>query len=504
MSATAAGPRESFHRTPQPRHAASVGPREMVAVAFKHRWKVLLAFLLPPLLAAGLALVLPKVYRAHSDILVKTGREYLAQTEGGSAMSAPSSTKQEEINSEIALLTSRAVAESSIAAAGLANLYPDLLIDPPSSGSVLDAAVEKFEHDFSVEPLKLSNIIEISFDAPSPEWAQAVLDQVVKTYIAKHTQVFAGSRAEGYQDSIRQALDEIGALEQRRSALKLESGIYDIAAQRQALIGQRVTAQANLQDALTRQAKLAGRLEFLVAQRPNIAATTVSANTDRSDDSDHAREALTDLRQTEASLALRYGPAHPELLRVRSQIEAVQRKVAATSPQRTNVATTPSPLRQQIEQEIVLDRAELTTLGPEVERDRTLVAHLDGELTRLERADLELRNTVLRIDVLTDNLRSIQGRYEQARTQEQTELARQVSVVQVAPAIAAEKPVKPRKLIFAAAGLLGGVLLAGAVAVAAVLLNKTVLTEDAAERLLGLPVLAVVPVRDGPATLNLE
>ena len=38
-------------------------------------------------------------------------------------------------------------------------------------------------------------------------------------------------------------------------------------------------------------------------------------------------------------------------------------------------------------------------------------------------------------------------------------------------------------------------------------MNKTAITEDAAERVLGLPVLAVLPVRsrhNGPVTLELE
>jgi uncharacterized protein involved in exopolysaccharide biosynthesis len=89
----------------------------------------------------------------------------------------------------------------------------------------------------------------------------------------------------------------------------------------------------------------------------------------------------------------------------------------------------------------------------------------------------------------------MQARFEQARTQEQTELANQVSVVQVAGALASEKPVKPKKLIFGLVGGLGAVLAAGGVAVLCILSNKTALTNDAAERLLGLPVLAVLPMQ---------
>ena len=142
-----------------------------------------------------------------------------------------------------------------------------------------------------------------------------------------------------------------------------------------------------------------------------------------------------------------------------------------------------------------MDKAELTTATAEIDRLIEVVDERDAELQRLERADLDLRTTVLRVDVLTDNLRAMQGRFERARAQEQTELAHQVSVVQVAQALASEKPIKPKRLILGLAGALGAVLVAGGVAVLCILTNKTAVTEEAAERLLGVPVLAVLPVR---------
>lgn len=478
--------------------AQSAGAREMIAILFKNRWRLLAGIVIPPLVALALVLLLPKVYRAQSDILVKTGREYLAQTDGESAMAAPSSTKQEEINSEIALLGSRAVAEATIAAIGLEALYPEIVADPPSTGTILDAAVVRFQKDLAVQAVKLSNVISVSFDAADPALAKKVLDTTIKTYIAKHTQVFAGRRTEGYSDSITQALEEIRALEERRSSIKLGNRIYDIVVQRQAIIGQRADAQSKLIDALNRQAKLGAKVAYLEASRAQIPATVTSVSTDQNDEGVHARDALIDLRQQESALASRYGASNPDLARVRSQIAGVQRSVDTTSLQRNKITTGPSPVRQQVEQEILMDKAELNTEAAEINRLKQVVDERDGELQRLERADLDLRTTVLRIDVLTDNLRAMQGRYERARAQEQTELAHQVSVVQVAGALASEKPVKPRKLIFGLVGALGALLVAGGIGVVCILVNKTAITEEAAERLLGLPVLAVLPVRHRP------
>ncbi len=267
-------------------------------------------------------------------------------------------------------------------------------------------------------------------------------------------------------------MEEIRGFEEHRSSIKLGNGIYDIVVQRQAIIGQRTDAQNKLLDALTREAKLAAKIRYLETARAQIPATTSSVSTDQNDEAIHARDAMIDLRQQELALATRYGAANPELARVRSQIAGLQHKVEGTSIQRNKVTTAPSPVRQAVEQEVLMDRAELNTLAGEIERLRQVAEERDGELQRLERADLDLRSTVLRIDVLTDNLRAMQGRYEQARAQEQTELAHQVSVVQVAAALASEKPVKPKKLIFGLVGGLGALLAAGGIALFGILVEQ--------------------------------
>lgn len=471
----------------------TIGLREILALAFKQRRRVLIALLLPPIIAVTLLFVLPKIYRAESDILVKIGREYLAQVEGESGMSAPTSTKQEGINSEIALLSSRAVEEATIRAIGMEHIYPDLVDPTLPPEQVMDLAVKQFDHDVSVDPVKLSNVISVSFDADSPRQAEMVVNRLINAYIAKHTQVFAGRHAEGYKDSIDRTLSNIDRLEQQATRIKLANGIYDIAAQRAALISQRVEAQSHLQDVVNNQATLQKRLGYLTMVRPQIANTTHTTNTDASDEGVHANEALTDLRQSEAAMSARYGANNPDLQKVRTQIAALEHGISPTGKSRTSLATAPSALAQQVDQEIVMGSAELAPLDAEITRYTALIGSIGAELYRLEQADLDLRTTSSRIEVLTDDLKTAQEHYDQARTQEQTDLAKQVSVVQVAPAIAPEKAAKPKKLLFVAGGLLLGLMAAGGVVVLSLLTNKTVLTEDALERLVGLPVLVSIP-----------
>jgi uncharacterized protein involved in exopolysaccharide biosynthesis len=491
--------------TLRPAVGTALTVREMVAIGFRHRLKVLTALLVPQLLAGALLIVMPPKYRASSDLLVKTGREYLAQSDGDAGLTAPTSTKQEGINSEISLLTSRAVVETAINAIGIETLYPGLITSPPWFKSVLDGAVDKFHKDLTVEPVKLSNVIAVSFDAGTPDKAKMILDRLIGIYIDKHTQVFSASRSESYADAIARDVAQANQLEQHLTQVKLDGGIYDISAQRGALISQRVAAEAHLQDVVNQQAMLTGRLRYLNQELPKTPSMLRSTGTDRNDAVDHARQTLLDLRASEAAMAARYAPGNPDLQRVRSQIASLA--PGATGGDRVNVTTSPSPLVQQMKTEIVMGQAQLVPLTAEQHRYETLIGRLGGELKRLEMADLELRTTSSRIDAVNDNIKLVQTRYDQARTQEQMDLAKQVSVVQVAPAIAPDRAAKPNKAMFIAGSFLLGVFAAGGIVVLAVLTSSTIVTEDGLEGLLGLPVLLTLPVvrrRGGPATLTLQ
>ena len=498
---------EAPQRLSLPSIRPSMGFRELLTLVFRQRGKIILALLLPIAVAILLLIIMPKSYRAQTDILVKTGREYVPQSDDTGSPQGPSSTKQEDINSEMSLLTSRAVAQATIDSIGVQNLYPNLVDSPPSNMSLMDAAVQAFDADRGVDPVKMSNIITVTFDAPSVQQAQTVLNRLIQVYIAKHTQVFAGQRAEGYEDSITRIQAELDRLEAQRTKIKLDGGIYDIVAQRTALITQRIEAEGHLQDVVNNQSTLTHRLAYLMSVRPQIPTTMQSTNTDKSDEAVHGRTALIDLQQQEASMAARYGANNPDLQRVRMQIAALGQTIASTSNSRTSMAAAPSPLRQQVEQEIVMDNAQLAPLDGERGRYEALVASLGDELSRLEAADLSLRTTTTRIDSLTDNLKALQTRYQQARTQEQTDLAKQVSVVQVAPAIAPDKAAKPKKIIFLGASLVLGMVIAGGILLISILTNTTLSSEDAAERLIGLPVLVSMPLgnrRTGPLKLELE
>jgi uncharacterized protein involved in exopolysaccharide biosynthesis len=468
---------------------STISVTEIAILAYLKRKKLLLALVTPIVLAILLVIIMPPVYRAQTDLMVKTGREFLPQGEGESAMAAPTSTKQEDINSEIEVLTSRSMMIDAINGIGMDKLFPGLSEDPPMFDSVIDTAVKRFTSKLSVDPVKLSNVISVSYDADTPEEAASTLDQFISIYQARHAAIYSGGRSASYEQSIKTALSDLEALERRKTQIKLENKIYDIAQQRAALISQRVDADAKVQDTISNKSTLEKRIGYLSDTRTKVPAFLPPAL-----EMQHVSATLTDLEQAETEMSARFGPANPDLIRIREQIRTLQHNMGGLKGELSGNSLTPSPLAQQIDQELVMDHAELAPLDDELKRELALRDSLDAELSRVEKADLELRTIGTQIDSLNDNLKALQARYDQSRTEDDMDRSKVVSVVQVEKANAPDKPAQPKPLLYIAGGLVVGLLISGGMVVFSAVTNNRIYVAHSVERLVGLPVLASIPI----------
>ena len=471
----------------------TISVSEILAIAFRQRGKILLAFLAPVALAAAGLIILPPIYRAETSLIVKTGREYMASGEGQSGTTAPTSTKQEEVNSEIAIMTNRAVIEQVINAIGLHRLYPSLVDNPPASGTLMDAAVVKFNKDTNVDAVKLSSVIDVSFDHTDRELATRVLNELIAAFQAKHAEVYVGNRAGAYEEGMRQDLADLDSLQKQRQQIKLDNHVYDIDQQRAAYISQLVDAQNHVQDLTNQATMLQTRIDYLTKKRAGLPNTISSTNTSSNDQMAYAQNALSDLRRTETGLLARYSPKHPQVLQIEDEIHTIQARINSLQGAFTSIKTDPDPLAQQVDQELVQDQAELSPLAAEVTSYQTLTGNLKDQLRGLESADTQLRAVESKIDNLNENLKALRANYEQARALDDMDKARVVSVSQIGPAIASDKPVKPQKLLFIAGGMMIGFIMSAGVIVFAVVTNNTFITIESVERVLQLPVLMAVP-----------
>jgi len=290
-------------------------------------------------------------------------------------------------------------------------------------------------------------------------------------------------------------MQELDRLERTRAEPKAAYGIFDLSQQRSALIQQRVDAVKRLAETVNRADALRTRLAYLTETRPKLPSQIASSQTETNLVAVHARQALVDLREKEAVMAVTYDPHHPLLMRLRQQIDMVQKELSTMQDTSTRISLSPSPIASSVDQEIVTSRAELAPLQDQASRDKELVGSITDELRHIEQADMQLRILDSRIVDQNENLKMMRQLYDKARTEDEMDQAKVTSVVQTAHATTPDKPVAPNKFLLAVGGALAGLISACGVVILATITNRNFLSEGALERFLGLPVLGSIPLQ---------
>ncbi len=446
--------------------------RELLTIAFREKTKVIAAFIIPIALAIAAYIIIPATYTANMTLMVRTGPEYLAATQGGSA-SAPSSTKQEEINSEIEILESNYVAEEAIKHVGLHNIYP--MLADSASGSAMDKAVKHFHADLSVDSVKLTNVISLSFKHSDADIAKSVLEAVLVAFRERHAAAFSSKQAEAYKQSIDQDVAELQALSLQREAIRKRMSAFDIDKQRADYLSRLKDIRTHLDELTDRRDALTARLAYLRQARIADPSMTTSLNGDSA--MGYVQNALSDLKRTEATLLSQYGADHPRVKAVQAEIAGLQARISSLG-----------------NQEEKLDAVELAQYPGQAANYKSQINDITDRLKGLETADADLHAIDAKISSIDENLRVTRDHYEQARVLDDMNRAELLtSVNEIHPAMTSQRPTKPRKAIVLGIGLILGVIGASGVIMLAIVLNNRIVTSEGVERILGLPVLVAIP-----------
>lgn len=467
--------------------------RELLAAVFRNvRW-IALALIVPPVVAVILAFALPKVYQADAKLLIKPGREFMpAASMGQNEFALPSSTMAEIVKSEVEILNSKDLAESTLRTVSVAALYPDLAGLPEDAA--LERAVTRFESQLKVDPVDLSTVVNVGFSSQDPAVATKVLTALLADFQARHVDVYSTGQIQPIQEQIAAKQKDLGALDAKRIAYQNQTGAFSIPEQRASMISQRAAVQTLLQDAEIKQSALQQQVAFLEKSKANTPKTAaLESETDPSSQtSSEAMQQLMALRQKEQEMLERYQPTAPAMVQIRAQIAQAEQFVKH-SPNSTKTKTGANPLLASIEQQLLTAQSELTPITTQIEGYRTQIASFDEQLKELQASELEVNNLERQIQSLTADLQTLRTNLEQARLAQNMDQAK-VSSVSIIDAPRLEpRPVFPKKTFFGIAGIAVGIVIAGMIALMSLAFGNTVITVEGAERIFSVPVVAALP-----------
>jgi uncharacterized protein involved in exopolysaccharide biosynthesis len=493
--------------------------RDGAGAIFRRRGLVLFTFLAVVIGTVIVTLIQPNRYDSRMKILVKNQRVDVAITpEATTGLNAPTvdnDVSENQINSEIELLTSKDLLTQVVNETGLAKNEAGLFGRPVPESVRVESAVNRLTKDLTISPVRKANIITVNYSANSPDLAASVLKKLGELYLEKHLKLnhptgasdFFKDKADEYETQLKQA-------EQRLTDFQQTNNLVVLSQQKELTLQKTADAKSKMLEAdaaLSEATNRIARVEQQLAAIPKR-ITTQSRQLPNQYSAERLNTMIVELQNRRTQLLTKYRPDDRLVREVDAQIKTTQ-DALTRAEQKTSVeeATDLNPLRQTLETE--LSRARLDQSGAQARRD-TLARQLgqyDSALKKLEgdtakHDDLQREKTQAE-----ENYQLYAKKREEARIADELDRQKITNVSIAESATAAQIPSGPNRPV----NFILGVFLAGFLSLASVfsaeMLSDTVYTPRQLEAMTGRLVLATVPdksrrvlLRENPEPRTIE
>lgn len=446
---------------------------EILRVAYQRRWWLAVPVVCGAALGLAAYRLLPPQYRASTLIIAEQQRvpqDYVKPTVTGNAAERLKTVEQS--------ITSRDVMLPLVEEL---DLYPQLRAEKGTEAAILEA-----RRDITVQMLG-PNVLRIHFRAADAESAAKganwIASRFIRDNLASRERQATGTSSflEAEVAAMRKRLDE----QQARIAEFKGRHMGQLPEERETILRAQESLQAELR--ITLDALDQAELRHLIVQRESsLPPGSVEAG---------GPDRLEELRQELATLRARYTDLHPDVIRVRHAVEALEARLASAPAAPSRPAAAPVP-------------AEVAAAGRAreqlaAERGRILrdIASLQSRLDAIPRVEQELLALTRDYDNISDSYQSLLTKRVDAQLAENLELRRQDEQFTVLErAVPPRQPYFPNLLLLLVIGTSGGTLVGIG---AAALREQTDQTYTDAESLQqafpGLPVLATIPLIRGTA-----
>ena len=514
--------------------------RDVLYILFTYKWRVA-GFFLTVLAAVVVytATAKPK-YQSEAKLLVRLGRESvtLDPTATTGQIVSVSRSQENEINSELEILRSPDLPRAVVEALGVERFRdPERPADDGVAGndtapasatdgstgsdegglladlglvdrrSDLDKAVARLTNDLHIEAIKLSNVISLSYKDHDPTLARDVLSTLIDLFLEKHIDVHRtsgslelfeteSSRLGRQIESIQKELDEPG----------VETELAAAQEQRDAARDRLVTLERDVEQSDARVAASKAKMDVLRTLLRDLPEKQVTSESNGQPNpaADSIRALIYELRLKEHEVVSKYAEGTAPVLEVREQLAQAEALLEREESTRTTVTTGINPSYQKLQQDLLAERASLTSaetenriLHVQMEAARAKFTELDAESARLAGVQhnhgLRVARLQREIEVLDANYRKYTVGLEEARIDQamQEEKISNISVYQ--PATLPTLPAGPGKLLNLIVGLVVAIFGSIAVAFLSEFFDHSIKRPEDALRKLALPCLASVP-----------
>lgn len=467
----------------------------------KRKWPVLGLATALAALGAAVAFSMTPVYRSTATVLIEPGKPKFLSMEDmlGGAMQT-----KEHYQTQVEILKSREVALRTVSTM---KLWTTPELDPRISAAsataklksmlgqagapvewtdetLADAVIKPFMESVTVEPVRLSQLVKVSYDSPNPALAARVANDIASNYIDsdRDAKFKLAQGLNGWLEKRATTLRE-NLLESEKAlqAYREEKGLINLSGSAQGLAGMQIgEVSQRLAEARARRMQLEGTYN-MVANTSNSDYSNVPSVANNPTVQEALRQEAA-AQKLVAELSENLGPNHIKMQEAQSSLASAQRYLAQ---QRRSAA------RSMVQEYNLARQAEKSL--------ETALTSATGGVQDVNRKEFQLQ--VLEREVSSNkqlyDLFMSRAKEMDAGSDLQAAVARIVD-----PAVVTTIPVRPNKGQIILVAFVLGLMIGAMGAVLLERMDNTIKGSESAELKLQQPVLAVLPALSGEALEN--
>ena len=319
---------------------------------YKHWWIIVLMAVLIGAIAAFVAYSLTPIYSATSTLLIEPIKSKVVSID--EIYGGPSGTR-EHLQTQVEIMKSRELASKLVKSLKLgshpamdpltapealsisipwkkwlpAALQPEAPATPPSAEALTNIAISKVMSNLSVQPVRNSQLIRVSFESPDRELAAVVANEIARVYIendlegrlrmTQNAASWLSERVKGLRQSVEGSERALMEYRDREKIVDAKGIALGASSQLTSMTTNLVTAQqkvAELESSYRQvQAVLKGDSRTALESVPAVARSTNVTS---------LKNAESEAERKMAEAAKRYGPDHPRLISADADLRAAR------------------------------------------------------------------------------------------------------------------------------------------------------------------------------------
>jgi uncharacterized protein involved in exopolysaccharide biosynthesis len=477
----------------------SFAVRDFLAIGFRQRRLITNTFLGIFSIAIVIAFLLPKKYEAQMKILVRHERpESVVSPERESPVQWRTEVTEEELQSEAELIRSRDLLGKVVVACDLRSLGGGSFWSSKGENDdqKIARAVVKLEKDLTVQPIKLTNLISVSYKAKDPQMAAKVLNSLAGLYLEKH---LAMHRAPGQFEFFHQQAEEykkaLANAEEKLTSFSREQGVVNPALEKEMNVRKLAEFEAETKGARATVAENRQRIATLEAQLatlPNRQTTQVRTS-DNPQLMQNMKSRLLELELKRTELLTKFEPTYRPVQEVQEQIAQTRSAIAAAEKAPLRDETTDrDPTYEALRSELAKSKTELAATQARATATSSLIRTYRAESQQLDRKELLHQDMLRAAKSDEENYMLYLRKAEEARISDALDRQRFSNVVVAEPATVPFSS-QARWLLVVALGGIFAILVSVILAFVVDRWDPSFRNPEEVESFLGSPVVAAFP-----------